>query len=87
MVTDEGAKPLDDDKAEKLAERVAHEIYQHIENDHVADDIWTYVDLALLMVAIVAIAIVPVWGASFSLFPNIVVKGYQIICRKRRANK
>jgi hypothetical protein len=77
---------LDEDKAEEIAHKIAEEIYQHMEKDHVADDLFTWIDLTLLMAAFVLIAIIPVWGASFSLFPNVAVKGYQIICRRRRNN-
>jgi hypothetical protein len=75
---------LDEDKAEEIAHRIATEIYQHMENDHVKDDFFTWLDLGLLMVAFVMIAIIPVWGASFSLFPNVAVKGYQIAKRRKR---
>jgi hypothetical protein len=75
---------LDEDKAEEIAHSIAEEIYQHMENDHVKDDLFTWIDLALLMLAFVMIAIIPVWGASFSLFPNVAVKGYQIAKRHKR---
>lgn len=77
---------LDEDKAEEIAHRIATEIYQHMENDHAKDDFFTFIDMGLLVIAFVMIAILPVWGASFSLFPNVAVKGFQIY-RKYKRNR
>lgn len=77
---------MEDDKLDQLAHHMADEIYFHMENDHVRDDFITWIDLFMLIAVFVLIAIVPVWGASFAIFPNVFVKGYQIVRRYRRNN-
>lgn len=78
---------VEEDKLDQLAHRMADEIYLHMERDHVKDDFITYFDMLLLLAAFVLIAIIPVWGSSFAIFPNVVVKGYQIGRRWNRNRK
>lgn len=77
----------DDDRLDEIAHHIAEEIYAHMERDHAKDDFFTWFDLALLATAFVLIAILPVWGASMSLMPNVAVKGYQIAMRWKRNRK
>lgn len=76
--------PADDDKFDATAHKIADEIYEHIENDHVKDDFLTWFDLALLTLALVIMTLIPAAGAPATIIPNVAVKGYQVARKWKR---
>lgn len=70
-----------------VAHKIADEIYKRIEDDHVKDGLFTWIDLALLALALVCMALIPATAAPMTLLPNVGVKGYQLANRWRKNRK